>query len=57
MFFALGGKKMNKLLDELIKPQGFKKSGSAYFRIQGENVLQIIKFEKERAQQTQGTVL
>lgn len=37
-----------KELYSIIKDNGFTKNGSAFFRVIGDNILQIIKYEKER---------
>ena len=39
---------MNSILDEYLKDANFVKRGSAYFRVHGGEVLQVIKIEKKR---------
>lgn len=35
-------------LGEILLPQGFTRRGHAFFRVQGKDVLQVVKFERER---------
>ncbi len=37
-----------KLLDAAVSGRGFFRRGNAYFRIMGDGVLQLLKFEHER---------
>ena len=37
-----------KLLDAAVSGRGFLRRGNAYFRIMGDGVLQLLKFEHER---------
>lgn len=43
----MGKREVRKLLEAATESRGFSKRGDAFFRILGDGVLQVLKFEHE----------